>query len=129
MPKRRPRSSPDPDVLHIRPGPWRQQEIRLNAEFPQRTDRMVLEGNVDPNDVWSRETQLWNEGMNQRFTDAARVAAADNAQLGLGGTVAQVTSARVLTVKMAPRYGMNPPTNTSAASGPASGTPNIDRKM
>lgn len=30
--------------------------------------------------------------MNDRFPDAAKVAAADNAELGLGGTVAQVTS-------------------------------------
>ncbi len=60
--------------------------------FPQHTDRMVLEGNVDPNDVWQQQIQLWNQGMNDRFPDAARVAAAGNAQLGLGSTVAQVTS-------------------------------------
>jgi len=59
--------------------------------FPQHTDRMVLEGNVDPNEVWSQQIQLWNQGMNDRFPDAARVAAADNAKLGLGSTVAQVT--------------------------------------
>jgi len=59
--------------------------------FPQHTDRMVLEGNVDPNDVWSQETTLWNQGMVQHFPDAARIAAADHAQLGLGRTVAQVT--------------------------------------
>jgi pimeloyl-ACP methyl ester carboxylesterase len=60
--------------------------------FPRQTDRMVLEGNVDPNDVWRGETGLWNQGMNDRFPDAARVAAADNATLGLGRTSAQVTS-------------------------------------
>lgn len=60
--------------------------------FPQHTDRMVLEGNVDPNAVWQQQIQLWNQGMNDRFPDAARVAAADNARLGLGSTVAQVTS-------------------------------------
>jgi pimeloyl-ACP methyl ester carboxylesterase len=59
--------------------------------FPQHTDRMVLEGNVDPGDVWSQDIQLWNQGMNDRFPDAARVAAADNAKLGLGSTAAQVT--------------------------------------
>lgn len=59
--------------------------------FPQRTDRMVLEGNVDPAKVWSQQTELWNQGMNDRFPDAARVAAADNADLGLGATPAQVT--------------------------------------
>ncbi len=60
--------------------------------FPQHTDRMVLEGNVDPNDVWQQQIQLWNQGMNDRFPDAARVAAAGHAQLGLGSTVARVTS-------------------------------------
>ena len=59
--------------------------------FPQHTDRMVLEGNVDPNDVWQQQIQLWNQGMNDRFPDAARVAAAHHAQLGLGSTIAQVT--------------------------------------
>ena len=61
------------------------------ALFPQHTDRMVLEGNVDPNTVWAKQVDLWNLGMNARFPDAARVAAADNADLGLGSTVAQVT--------------------------------------
>ena len=59
--------------------------------FPQHTDRMILEGNVDPSDVWQQQVQLWNQGMNDRFPDAARVAAGD-ARLGLGSTVAQVTS-------------------------------------
>src|SRR6185437_8908817 len=57
--------------------------------FPQQTDRMVLEGNVDPNAVWQQETKMWNQGMNDRFPDAAKIAA-DNAGLGLGSTVAQV---------------------------------------
>jgi pimeloyl-ACP methyl ester carboxylesterase len=59
--------------------------------FPQHTDRMVLEGNVDPDKVWQQQIELWNEGMNDRFPDAARVAAANNAELGLGRTTAQVT--------------------------------------
>ncbi len=58
--------------------------------FPQQTDRMVLEGNVDPNAVWQQETEMWNQGMNARFPDAAKIAAADNAELGLGSTVTQV---------------------------------------
>jgi hypothetical protein len=33
----------------------------------------------------------WNQGMNDRFPDAARVAAADDAALGLGGTAGEVT--------------------------------------
>jgi pimeloyl-ACP methyl ester carboxylesterase len=60
--------------------------------FPQRTDRMVLEGNVDPSAIWQGETELWNQGMNDRFPDAAQVAAADDADLGLGATTTQVTS-------------------------------------
>jgi pimeloyl-ACP methyl ester carboxylesterase len=59
--------------------------------FPWHTGRMVLEGAVDPNDVWQKQIQLWNQGMNDRFPDAARVAASDNAQLGLGSTIPQVT--------------------------------------
>ena len=60
--------------------------------FPQHTDRMILEGAVDPDDVWQQQLRLWNQGMNDRFPDAARIAAADNAELGLGSTVEQVTS-------------------------------------
>lgn len=60
------------------------------ALYPQHTDRMVLEGNVDPTTAWVKQLDLWNQGMNARFPDAARVAAASD--LGLGSTVAQVTS-------------------------------------
>lgn len=60
--------------------------------FPQHTGRMVLEGAVDPNKVWQQQIELWNQGMNDRFPDAAKLAAANNATLGLGGTTAQVTS-------------------------------------
>ncbi len=61
--------------------------------FPQHTDRMILEGDVDPNKVWAGQIDAWNQGMNARFPDAARVAAADNADLGLGSTIPQVTNA------------------------------------
>lgn len=50
--------------------------------FPQHTDRMVLEGNVDPNDVWSQQIQLWNQGMNDRFPDAAGIALAPTLTTG-----------------------------------------------
>jgi pimeloyl-ACP methyl ester carboxylesterase len=59
--------------------------------FPRNTDRMVLEGNVDPNKAWAKMLNNWNQGMNDRFPDAARVAAADDANLKLGGTVDKVT--------------------------------------
>jgi pimeloyl-ACP methyl ester carboxylesterase len=58
--------------------------------FPGSTDRMVLEGNVDPNKVWARQSATWNKGMADRFPDAARLAAAHNDSLGLGGDVAKV---------------------------------------
>ncbi|MGA4993624.1 alpha/beta hydrolase [Nonomuraea bangladeshensis] len=61
--------------------------------FPRNTDRMVLEGNVDPNKVWAKMLNTWNQGMNDRFPDAARVAAAADADLGLGGTAGEVTDA------------------------------------
>jgi pimeloyl-ACP methyl ester carboxylesterase len=61
--------------------------------FPRRTDRMVLEGNVDPAAVWAGELDTWNQGMDDRFPDAAKVAADDDADLGLGTTAGQVTDA------------------------------------
>jgi pimeloyl-ACP methyl ester carboxylesterase len=60
--------------------------------FPRETGRMILEGNVNPDAVWQQQMRLWNQGMNARFPDAAKIAAADNATLGLGSTVAQVES-------------------------------------
>ncbi|WP_369221828.1 alpha/beta hydrolase [Streptomyces sp. R39] len=60
--------------------------------FPDRTDRMILEGNVDPTKVWADEVaDRWGKGMADRFPDAARVAAAQNSTLELGANVAQVT--------------------------------------
>lgn len=59
--------------------------------FPERTDRIVLEGNVDPTKVWAHAKDNWGKAMSERFPDAARVAAAQHATLGLGGTVDEVT--------------------------------------
>lgn len=59
--------------------------------FPERADRVVLEGNVDPTKVWANATDHWGKAMSERFPDAARVAAAQHATLGLGGTVDEVT--------------------------------------
>jgi pimeloyl-ACP methyl ester carboxylesterase len=61
--------------------------------FPEHTDRMVLEGNVDPNKVWAKQSATWNKGMADRFPDAARLAAGNNDSLGLGTDVAKVTKA------------------------------------
>lgn len=59
--------------------------------YPERTDRMVLEGNIDPTKVWSGEAEGWGKSMVERFPDAAAVAAAQNGALGLGSTVDEVT--------------------------------------
>ncbi|MDI5978195.1 alpha/beta hydrolase [Amycolatopsis magusensis] len=59
--------------------------------FPERADRVVLEGNVDPTKVWAHAKDNWGKAMSDRFPDAARVAAAQHATLGLGGTVDEVT--------------------------------------
>jgi pimeloyl-ACP methyl ester carboxylesterase len=60
--------------------------------FQDHTDRMVLEGNVDPTKVWANQVaDTWGKGMADRFPDAARVAAAQASTLKLGTNVAQVT--------------------------------------
>ncbi|MGW3132620.1 alpha/beta hydrolase [Streptomyces sp. NPDC001123] len=60
--------------------------------FQNHTDRMILEGNVDPTKVWADQVaDTWGKGMSDRFPDAARVAAAQNSTLQLGTNVAQVT--------------------------------------
>ncbi|MBT2412258.1 alpha/beta fold hydrolase [Streptomyces sp. ISL-12] len=60
--------------------------------FQDRTDRMILEGNVDPTKVWADQVaDTWGKGMADRFPDAARVAAAQASTLELGTNVAQVT--------------------------------------
>ena len=59
--------------------------------YPDRTDRMILEGNVDPTHVWAGEAESWGKGMAERFPDAAAVAAGQHATLGLGATAGEVT--------------------------------------
>ncbi|MFD7818691.1 alpha/beta hydrolase [Streptomyces sp. NPDC059785] len=60
--------------------------------FQDRTDRMILEGNVNATKVWADEVaDTWGKGMADRFPDAARVAAAQADTLGLGDTVEDVT--------------------------------------
>ncbi|WP_229796302.1 alpha/beta hydrolase [Saccharothrix coeruleofusca] len=59
--------------------------------FPEHADRVVLEGNVDPAKVWAHATDNWGKAMSERFPDAAKVAAAQHAALGLGSTVDEVT--------------------------------------
>ena len=59
--------------------------------YPERTERVILEGNVDPTKVWADSAASWGKGMADRFPDAAAVAAGQNAALGLGATVEEVT--------------------------------------
>ena len=60
--------------------------------FATRVDRMILEGNVGPTrHVWQDESGLWEQGMADRFPDAAKVAAADSTSIGFGTTVEEVT--------------------------------------
>ncbi|MBM6404481.1 alpha/beta fold hydrolase [Phycicoccus sp. CSK15P-2] len=62
------------------------------AMFQERTDRMVLEGNVDPTTVWyDGMAATWGQGLADRFPDAAVVAAARSEELGLGESAAEVT--------------------------------------
>ena len=62
------------------------------ALFQDRTDRMILEGNIDATNAWADEVaDRWGKGMADRFPDAAAVAAAQDGTLGLGDSVKQVT--------------------------------------
>jgi pimeloyl-ACP methyl ester carboxylesterase len=60
--------------------------------FAGRTDRMVLEGNVDPTGVWYGFSRTWSKGMESRFPDAARYAAAHDDLFHFGTTPEQVTA-------------------------------------
>jgi len=88
------------------------------ALFPDRTDRVVLEGNVDPKKVWARQTATWGKGMADRFPDAARVAAAQHATLGLGRDVAQVTHAYLSLADRLDRQPASLPGTPLALTGP-----------
>ncbi|MGW6913446.1 alpha/beta hydrolase [Kitasatospora sp. NPDC054939] len=59
--------------------------------YPRRTDRIVLDANVDPTgSVWPKAKALWDPGTELRFPDFAEWAVERNADLGLGATPAQV---------------------------------------
>ncbi|GAA0271076.1 alpha/beta hydrolase [Cryptosporangium japonicum] len=45
--------------------------------FAARTDRVILEGNVDPTKVWAEQYTLWGQGMKDRFADLAPGAATE----------------------------------------------------
>ncbi|MFY0573216.1 hypothetical protein ACN28S_01570 [Cystobacter fuscus] len=60
--------------------------------FAENTDRMVLEGNVDPTSVWYGFARYWGVGMASRFPDAARLAAANNDTVHFGTSIEEVTA-------------------------------------
>jgi pimeloyl-ACP methyl ester carboxylesterase len=85
--------------------------------FPKRADRVVLEGNVDPTKVWAGAKDNWGKAMSERFPDAARVAAAQHATLGLGGTVHEVTQTYLALADRLDRTPAHLPGTTQALTG------------
>ncbi|MEV4601636.1 alpha/beta hydrolase [Amycolatopsis sp. NPDC049253] len=60
--------------------------------FPSRTDRIVLDSITGPGGLDLAAARRFGEGMEQRFPDFAKWAAARNATYGLGATPAEVTA-------------------------------------
>ncbi|GAB3466717.1 alpha/beta hydrolase [Actinophytocola sediminis] len=88
-----------------------------SSQYPDRTDRMILEGNVDPTEVWAGEARRWGKGMAERFPDAAAVAAAQHATLGLGGTVEEVTATYLALAERLDRQPAPVPGTSQALTG------------
>jgi pimeloyl-ACP methyl ester carboxylesterase len=81
--------------------------------FPDRTERMILEGNVDPTKVWAEEAAGWGKSMSERFPDAAAIAAA-----ATGATVDEITQQYlVLTDKLDRQPAPVPGTSQSLSGG------------
>ncbi|MFD7653742.1 alpha/beta hydrolase [Actinosynnema sp. NPDC059797] len=58
--------------------------------FPDRTDRFVLDSNVDPGRAWHEQLALWDHGLELRFRDIAAWLAERDATYHLGATPAEV---------------------------------------
>jgi pimeloyl-ACP methyl ester carboxylesterase len=58
--------------------------------FPQRSDRIVLDSNLGPGGWDYPSNRLWSRGVEDRFPDFAKFAAANHREYGLGRTPAQV---------------------------------------
>ena len=58
--------------------------------FPDRTDRIVLDSNVNPNWVWREQFRSWGPAAEIRFGDFAAFAAAHDETYHLGSTPAEV---------------------------------------
>ncbi len=50
--------------------------------FPERTDRFVIDSNVDPGGIWQDQWRMWDPGAELRFTDFAKWAVAQDPALG-----------------------------------------------
>jgi pimeloyl-ACP methyl ester carboxylesterase len=60
--------------------------------FPDRTDRVILDSNVDPNWVWRQVFRAWGSGGALRWPDFANWAAANDATYHFGATADAVTA-------------------------------------
>ena len=60
--------------------------------YPDRTDRIVIDSNVDPNWLWRTMFREWGPGGTTRFADFANWAAANDATYHFGSTSDQVTA-------------------------------------
>ncbi|GAA0617553.1 alpha/beta hydrolase [Kutzneria viridogrisea] len=60
--------------------------------FPQHSDRIVLDSNLGPGGWDAAGERLWGQGVQDRFPDFAKFAAANNAEYRLGSTPEQVTA-------------------------------------
>lgn len=58
--------------------------------FADRTDRFVIDSNVDPNRVWHKQWALWDSGLELRFADIAAWLAERDETYHLGATPAEV---------------------------------------
>jgi pimeloyl-ACP methyl ester carboxylesterase len=58
--------------------------------FTHRTDRFVIDSNVDPDRIWHHQFALWDHGLELRFADIAAWLAERDATYHLGGTPAEV---------------------------------------
>ncbi|HEX6355781.1 alpha/beta hydrolase [Actinophytocola sp.] len=58
--------------------------------FPERTDRFVIDSNLDPNRGWHERFALWDVGLELRFADIAAWLAERDATYHLGTTPAEI---------------------------------------
>ncbi|MFI6586034.1 alpha/beta hydrolase [Embleya sp. NPDC050493] len=74
--------------------------------FPDRTDRIALDANVDPNATWHDRWASWDPGFDTRFGDFAAWAAERHDTLGLGTTPDAVRRGYLDTVQRLDRSGI-----------------------